>query len=332
MQALKTQGKVFRTAFTLCIKNIEAKLQNETAEVEEFSLLKVQLKDKFQRLEDYQQSIATSLLQDEENESLFETDFVEAEKYRDRFLEVMSHLNLKLTEKLIPINPPTKINFKLPQLQLKKFNGGARDYLAFWSQFQKIPANPGIPNENKMQYLIQAVEEGSKAERLVQNFPATASNYQLPQRFGRDDLLVQIYVRHNNNEDIVMKNATSRRMKISFPTLYDELEGKLRALESLGKTGDFLTPLVESCLLEEVLIAWDRKGNKKRKNDASITKRVEDKHCRRKEVSIVSEKQTGPPTAAALVSLSRPDLLGSLLTGEIVELDCGLTVVHTKLG
>ncbi|GBM34984.1 hypothetical protein AVEN_240349-1 [Araneus ventricosus] len=103
----------------------------------------------------------------------------------------------------------------------------------------------------------------------------------------------------------------------------------------------------------------------------------ENKQCRRKEISIVSEKQTGSPTAAALVSLSSPalseekicgfvpkivpdhfkriekpkieitdsvsgeyeielligaDLLGSLLTGEIVELDCGLTAVHTKLG
>ncbi|GBM82204.1 hypothetical protein AVEN_179514-1 [Araneus ventricosus] len=104
----------------------------------------------------------------------------------------------------------------------------------------------------------------------------------------------------------------------------------------------------------------------------------ENKQCREKEVSIVSEKQTGPPTVAALVSLSSQALseekicgfvpkindriilrelknrkieitdsvsgeyeidlligaalLGSLLTGEIVELDCGLTAVHTKLG
>ncbi|GBM01327.1 hypothetical protein AVEN_135756-1 [Araneus ventricosus] len=105
MQALKTQRKVLRTAFTLCVKNIEAELQGETAEVEEFSSLQVQLKDKFQRLEDCQQLIAASLLQDEGDESLFETDFVEAERYRDRFLEVMLHLNLKLTEKVIPINP-----------------------------------------------------------------------------------------------------------------------------------------------------------------------------------------------------------------------------------
>ncbi|GBM65323.1 hypothetical protein AVEN_89636-1 [Araneus ventricosus] len=162
-------------------------------------------------------------------------DFVEAEKYRDRFSEVMLHLNLKLTEKVVPIDPlPPKRNFKLPQLQLKKFNGDARDYLAFWSQFQKIHADPDIPNEDKMQYLIQVVEEGSKAERLMQNFPATGSNYpkaiqQLQERFGRDDLLVQVYVR--DLLSMVMKNATTGRMKISLPILYDELEGKLRALE-----------------------------------------------------------------------------------------------------
>ncbi|GFU83513.1 hypothetical protein TNCV_3025601 [Trichonephila clavipes] len=44
------------------------------------------------------------------------------------------------------------------------------------------------------------MEPGSKAERLVLSFPATAANYpkaidQLKERFGREDLLVQIYVR-----------------------------------------------------------------------------------------------------------------------------------------
>ncbi|GBM82205.1 hypothetical protein AVEN_179515-1 [Araneus ventricosus] len=151
----------------------------------------------------------------------------------------MLHLNLKLTEKVIPIDPLPKRNFKLPQLQLKKFNGDARDYLVFWSQFQNIHADPGISNKDKMQYLIQIVEEGSKAERLLQSFPATASNYpeaiqKLQERFGRDDLLVQIYVR--DPLSMVMKNATTGRMKIGLPILYDELEGKLRAMESLGKT------------------------------------------------------------------------------------------------
>ncbi|GFY64458.1 uncharacterized protein TNIN_186281 [Trichonephila inaurata madagascariensis] len=47
--------------------------------------------------------------------------------------------------------------------------------------------------------------------------------------------------------------------------LYGELGRKLRALESLGRTqekyGDFLIPLVESCLPEEILQAWERSWN-----------------------------------------------------------------------
>ncbi|GFY75304.1 uncharacterized protein TNIN_492942 [Trichonephila inaurata madagascariensis] len=46
-----------------------------------------------------------------------------------------------------------------------------------------------------------------------------------------------------------MKNAASGRTKTDLPALYDELEGKLRSLESLGRTqekyGDFLTQLVD---------------------------------------------------------------------------------------
>ncbi|GFY19068.1 DUF1758 domain-containing protein [Trichonephila clavipes] len=117
-----------------------------------------------------------------------------------------------------------------------------------------------------MQYLLQSVEQKSKAERLVLSFPATVENYpeaidQLKERYGREDFLVQINVREFLS--LVMKNAVSGRTKTDLPALYDELQGKLRSLESLGRTqekyGDFLTPLVESCLSEEILVAWERK-------------------------------------------------------------------------
>ncbi|GFY47683.1 uncharacterized protein TNIN_428211 [Trichonephila inaurata madagascariensis] len=66
---------------------------------------------------------------------------------------------------------------------------------------------------------------------------------------------------------IYMKNAVSGPCWVFFylPSLYDELESKIRALESLGRTqekyGDFLSPLVESCLPDEILIAWERFRN-----------------------------------------------------------------------
>ncbi|GFW26967.1 DUF1758 domain-containing protein [Trichonephila clavipes] len=115
---------------------------------------------------------------------------------------------------------------------------------------------------------LQAVVSNSKAARVVESFPATADNYpkaiaQLQERFGREDLLVQIYVR--DLLSMVMRNAAPGRSKTDLPALYDELEAKIRALESLGRTqdkyGEFLSPLVESCLPEDILLAFERSKN-----------------------------------------------------------------------
>ncbi|GBN49393.1 hypothetical protein AVEN_181100-1 [Araneus ventricosus] len=117
-----------------------------------------------------------------------------------------------------------KRKFKLPKIELKKFTGDAKEYLSFWSQFRKIHEDTSIPNEDKMRYLLQAVVPKTKApaplsfRSVVESFPATAENYpkaiaHLKERFGRDDLLVQIYVR--DLLSMVMKNAASGRTKTS---------------------------------------------------------------------------------------------------------------------
>ncbi|GBN81174.1 hypothetical protein AVEN_236402-1 [Araneus ventricosus] len=59
-----------------------------------------------------------------------------------------------------------------------------------------------------------------------------------------------------------MKNTVTGKSSPDLSTLCDLLETKLRALESLGRTkekfADFLEPLVECCLPESVLRAWER--------------------------------------------------------------------------
>ncbi|GFU86068.1 DUF1758 domain-containing protein [Trichonephila clavipes] len=63
---------------------------------------------------------------------------------------------------------------------------------------------------------------------------------------------------------MIMRNEATGRSKTDLPALYDELEAKIRALESLGRTqdkyGEFLSPLVESCLPEDIL-AFERIKN-----------------------------------------------------------------------
>ncbi|GFT83803.1 uncharacterized protein TNCV_4857591 [Trichonephila clavipes] len=67
----------------------------------------------------------------------------------------------------------------------------------------------------------------SKAARLISSFPITAENYpkaveQLKLKFGREDLLVQIYVR--DLLSLVLKNATTGKNAPDLATLYDMLE------------------------------------------------------------------------------------------------------------
>ncbi|GFW03008.1 DUF1758 domain-containing protein [Trichonephila clavipes] len=123
----------------------------------------------------------------------------------------------------------------------------------------------------------EAVVSNSKAARVVESFPATAENYpktiaELQERFGREDLLVQIFVR--DLLSMVMRNAATGRSETDLPALYDELEAKIRALESLGwtqdKYGEFLSPLVESCLPEDILLAFERSKNFKEDTPGEI--------------------------------------------------------------
>ncbi|GFS69576.1 uncharacterized protein TNCV_3894331 [Trichonephila clavipes] len=141
------------------------------------------------------------------------------------------------------------------------------------------------------------------------------------------------------------ENAVTGRAKTDLPLLYDELESKLRSLESLGKTqdkyGDFLTPLVESCLPEEVLVAWERSRNHQTESEGSrsleqlmnfLRQEVKGEEMvllartgltlhqnpRKKDYHATQINKVETTTAAALVNMDNPE--------------SGLTAVETKLG
>jgi len=104
----------------------------------------------------------------------------------------------------------------------------------------------------------------TRAREVVESFPPIRSNYCkamecLKARFGREELLVEFYVRELLKLTLVMNSKEGR---VTLSSLYDRIETQLRALETLGVATDkyaaMLFPLVESCLSEEVLRAWQR--------------------------------------------------------------------------
>ncbi|GFX96840.1 uncharacterized protein TNCV_1648751 [Trichonephila clavipes] len=126
-----------------------------------------------------------------------------------------------------------KKKFKLPKLEFRQFSGDIKDWLQFWSQFQHIHDDDEIAPENKFLYLVQTTVNGSQAREVVESFPARAANYaksvgSLEARFGRDDLLVKVYVR----ELLKLIILVQKQEKLSMTSLYDKLKSYLRDFRS----------------------------------------------------------------------------------------------------
>ncbi|GFV85892.1 uncharacterized protein TNCV_1421951 [Trichonephila clavipes] len=88
---------------------------------------------------------------------------------------------------------------RLPKVELLHFEGELKDYLGFWSQFQRIHTDQDLAPDDKFQYLLQCIVQGSRAREVIESFPPTSENYEkaieaLNNRFGREELLIECYV------------------------------------------------------------------------------------------------------------------------------------------
>ncbi len=104
---------------------------------------------------------------------------------------------------------------------------------------------------------------GSRAQEVVYSYPQLVDNYAkaisaLKQRFGKEELLVEVYVQKLLK--LVINITQGEKQCVS--KMSNKLETQLRSLESLRVTSDkyasMLYPLVESSLPEDNLRAWQR--------------------------------------------------------------------------
>ncbi|XP_035220186.1 uncharacterized protein LOC118193241 [Stegodyphus dumicola] len=244
MEFLLGKRKSLRQSFTITASALDAEILKPDVEVNQLQVLSSQLEGSFNRLDEVQSQISELLLKsvNEKNKKVNSTP-------------VITPGTLKNS---------TKRNFKLPKLDLQKFNGETRNWLGFWRQFKKIHEDVNIDDDDKSQYLLQATIVGSPARELIDSYLPSGGNYkeaikQLKSRFARDELLVEIYVRE------LLKLALAQARKkgnMVLSNLYDKLETQLRALETLGVKREIyaamLYSLVESSLPEEILRAWER--------------------------------------------------------------------------
>ncbi|GBN99327.1 hypothetical protein AVEN_212765-1, partial [Araneus ventricosus] len=278
---LKNRGKLTEPLLRKRIIKVEELITLEGVDISELEAELNVLKVKSDRLEITHASIL-ELLPEKDLEAEFEI----VEDFRDKAIRIETKarriitcqqnvstiLNSTHSDSAI-INSAVnatieKRRFKLPKLELRKFDCDVKEWLYFWSQFEKIHDDSSVEDSDKFQYLLQSTVEGSRAREVIESFPPTGDNYPkaidcLKTRFGRNDLQVEVYVRELLK--LVLKKANSNFCSNNLCALYDNLEQQIRALETLGVTTDksaaLLYPLVESCMPEYFLGAWQRNSN-----------------------------------------------------------------------
>jgi hypothetical protein len=215
------------------------------------------------------------LAKEDTPQEAFEEETAAMEEYSDKARELLLRVD-NVMPRDRPVSPTLsefgtaassmekRRRFKLPKIELKKFGGDLKEWLGFWSQFQKIDEDDSLHASDKFQYLLLAMEVGSEAKDIVSVYPPTTENYPravaaLKDRFGNEGLLLQVYIRELLK--LVINNVTTKET-VPLSKMFITLEGHIRALGVLNlSTADpatWLFPLVESSLPEEVLRAWQR--------------------------------------------------------------------------
>ena len=268
MEAAKKAKKMQRSSFTKSLKTFSEKCTDTDVPQADkhvaFQLLESRMLELVEANKAYLYLLMASNTTEEE--IMLEVDSHEV--YKEQFLTArMQRLSLdsgsSATRNVNPARHAEK-PFKRPTLEIPKFNGSGSDWLDFSSHFEKIDATKSITKEYKLAYLKQRMEKGSKAEKILEGFPTTASNYEkaysLKSRFGRNNLLIEFYT--HELLSLALQNATNNGKKLSVSSIYDKISAQIRALDTLGvktkQCATMLYPLVESSLPEEILRTWQR--------------------------------------------------------------------------
>lgn len=266
--------------YTRTANAIENTIKNEEVNVDQLQALADVLEKKTENLVQIDQKIMDIMVEEDFTEEEINEEYENSSEYEEKMYFYRRRIE-SLMQRLKPIvsdstsesyatvvtNEERKKQkkYKLPKIEFTKFGGDLKEWLAFWAQFEKNHKDEDIADEDKFHYLRQGTIENSKAREVVDSFPMTASNYpkvvkHMKERFGNEDMLVELYIRELLR--LVLSNALNQSKKMSLSSLYDKLETQLRALESLEVTRNefvaILYPLVESCLPEDILRAWER--------------------------------------------------------------------------
>lgn len=278
IELLKKKRATARSSFTRTAKILKDELSKDQADKTILEDKFIKIESIFNDLKSQDTAVLDLLIKTNTSEKDLETEVLSCEDYVDEFIAIGRRVRKTLGSKECKVNGSTNSNaefssnatnekrFKLPKIQIKKFDGQLLSYLTFWGQFKKIHEDKELDEVDKFHYFAQSMVPGTRASELIDSYPLTAENYPkavsaFKERFGNKEILTEIYVRELLK--LIMQNVRSQgKDRLPLVSLYDKIESYIRALESLGIAQDsnaaWLYPMVESCLSADMLRVWQR--------------------------------------------------------------------------
>ncbi len=210
MDKLKKQRSPIRTMITRTINESEMELGKDQIHIITIKLKYEKLVNLQNQIQQLDQHILDELI-DLYNENMYAEEVEMIQEYIDKIMlmkiRIDDVIGFNNERERVPSEnssivtvKTSKRQFKLPKIELKKFNGKIIEWLGWWSQFQKIDEDNELHATDKFQYLIQSMVPETRGYDIVKSFPATEENYPkailaLKERFGKKKLLVQVYIR-----------------------------------------------------------------------------------------------------------------------------------------
>ena len=143
---------------------------------------------------------------------------------------------LELEQKKLLLAEKSKINSKLPDLHISKFQGTHLDWVRFWGIFETQIDQSTIKPEAKFSYLKEFVVP--KVKVIIDKLPPNSEGYNkakeiLVQRYGDTSEVINAHIQQILTLPII--SGTSRPKIHDF---YDQLLCNVQALETLGKLNE----------------------------------------------------------------------------------------------
>uniref|UniRef100_A0A146LII4 DUF5641 domain-containing protein n=1 Tax=Lygus hesperus TaxID=30085 RepID=A0A146LII4_LYGHE len=286
MNLLKRRREVTRIAFNRQAETLGLLLDAEIGDIPKIKIAWNILQPTWEALKEKDNEIVEEMYLEDKHVEEIDGEVVSTEAFRSKY-ETLKYLVSEISQLERDENKAefqsnatirTRRKLKLPKIELRKFSGDLKDWLPFWSQFKRIHEDETLDSDDKYNVLLQSTVPGSRARNIVESYHPSDENYgkvvdALKARYGREDILIEVYIR--DVLGLVVQN--NKPNPLSLVQLYDKLESYLRSLDTLGvttgKCACILCPMLEACMPEDFLRAWQRNSSSDDVKDP--TKRLE---------------------------------------------------------